>query len=79
MNICRDCGRIFDEPKKIVERHGLDEPPYEETYGCPSCGGAYTETFKCCGCSQYIFGQFVELCNGEYYCSDCYQEYDILD
>lgn len=29
MMICVECERVFDQPKHIVERHGLDTPPYE--------------------------------------------------
>ena len=29
MYICLDCGRIFEIPRKHIETHGLDSPPYE--------------------------------------------------
>lgn len=35
MMICVECERVFDQPNHIVERHGLDTPPYEEYDGCP--------------------------------------------
>lgn len=79
MFICRDCGRIFETPQQIIERHGLDSPPYEEFSGCPFCGGDYTETYVCCECGQFITGDFVELKNGEHYCNACYETYNILD
>lgn len=78
MYICRDCGTIFEEPKHYSETHGLDNPPYEEYSGCPECGGDYNETYMCSECGQYIFGDFVELKNGECYCSDCYMTDNII-
>ncbi len=41
---CLDCRATFDTPKRWVERHGLDGPPYEEWYGCPFCSGACEHT-----------------------------------
>ena len=61
MYICLDCGCIFENPRKYVETHGLDSPPYEEWSGCPSCGGVYTEARKCDGCEKWIDGEFVEI------------------
>lgn len=40
---CECCDITFDEPKKFIEKHGFDTPPYEEFYGCPGCGGGYVE------------------------------------
>lgn len=40
---CLDCDCIFENPKKFIERHGLDTPPYEEFFGCPVCGGSFEE------------------------------------
>ena len=37
MYVCKECGHLFEEPRKMVERHGLDSPPYEEFNVCPSC------------------------------------------
>ena len=35
---CEVCGCEFDDPKVAYETHGLDHPPYEKIYLCPSCG-----------------------------------------
>lgn len=35
---CNNCGEIFEEPKAIYERHGLEYPPFEKIYVCPECG-----------------------------------------
>lgn len=40
---CLDCGNKFETPKRYVERHGFDTPPFEEYHGCPKCGGAFEE------------------------------------
>ena len=73
MLICLDCGCVFDEPKHWIETHGLDSPPYEEWDGCPSCGGAYAETYKCDGCNDWICGTYAETKNGNKYCENCYE------
>ena len=38
MLICGECGSLFERARTIVERHGLDTPPYEELLVCPCCG-----------------------------------------
>ena len=73
MFICLDCGCVFDEPKHWIETHGLDSPPYEEWDGCPSCGGAYAETYKCEGCNDWLCGTYAETKNGNKYCENCYE------
>lgn len=73
MFICLDCGCVFDEPKYWIETHGLDSPPYEEWDGCPSCGGAYAETYKCDGCNDWLCGTYAETKNGNKYCENCYE------
>lgn len=73
MFICLDCGCVFDEPKHWIETHGLDSPPYEEWDGCPSCGGAYAETYKCDGCNDWLCGTYAETKNGNKYCENCYE------
>lgn len=73
MFICLDCGCVFDEPKYWIETHGLGSPPYEEWDGCPSCGGAYAETYKCDGCNDWLCGTYAETKNGNKYCENCYE------
>ena len=73
MYICLDCGWLFDEPHHYVETHGLDDPPYEEWDGCPYCGGAYDETYKCDSCGHWIDGKYVKLNNGDVFCENCYE------
>lgn len=35
--ICTDCNTEFEEPFIIIERHGLEAPPYEHIEVCPEC------------------------------------------
>lgn len=79
MYICLDCGKLFEEPRKYVETHGFDSPPYEEWYGCPECGGVYTETKRCDNCGRWIRGEYIKLDGGYYYCDNCYEVRDIGD
>jgi hypothetical protein len=64
---------MFEEGEQIewVERHGFDEPPYEECIGCPLCGGGYEETMACevCGSRQLredLYGGICDECIDEY-------------
>lgn len=34
---CYNCDATFEKPIKIINYHGLDEPPYEILMGCPAC------------------------------------------
>ena len=79
MYICLDCEEIFVFPKKYVELHDLDCPPYEEHNGCPNCGGTYVPTFECDCCGEYITGDYVEVDYGNFYCSNCYTLKNIGD
>ena len=79
MYICKNCAMLFDEPKRITERHGFDYGPYEEWYCCPFCGGDYEETMPCCECGEYITGRYAQLANDEVYCEDCFTIHDIRD
>jgi len=79
MYICLDCGAFFSATRKYIEKHGLDCPPYEETIGCPSCGGAYVDATKCDICGNYITSDYVETTNGDLYCENCYNIKSIED
>lgn len=79
MYLCLECGGLFEEPKKYIETHGLDTPPYEEWYGCPYCDGDYVTTEQCGLCGDWIAGQYVELKDGSFICEDCYLIKDIED
>ena len=77
--ICLDCDGLFTEPRKCVETHGLDTPPYEVFYICPYCGGDYAEAHECNVCGHYIHGEYIKLVSGERICENCYNKYTIGD
>ena len=54
---CHNCGKKFEQPDIVQERHGLGYPPYEDVTVCPYCHGYFEEMQKC------------EIC-GEYFCED---------
>ena len=76
MFICLKCNRLFEEPKRYVETHGLDTPPYEEYYGCRYCGSTYADAYECECCGRYIDSNYIKI-NDLRYCQDCYVEYEL--
>jgi hypothetical protein len=70
--ICLDCGQIFDAPRKMTERHGLKDGLFEQTCGCPGCGGAYVETIICSVCLEPITDEYIKTSDGQTICSECY-------
>jgi hypothetical protein len=79
MYICLDCEKIFDFPELWTEKHGLDNPPYEEWWGCPYCGGMYVEAIYCDRCTKPIIGDYVHIITGENICEDCFTFKNIED
>lgn len=73
MFICLDCGSTFTHPQHFIERHGFDYGPFEERDGCPKCGGACTEAYKCDCCGNFIDDTYIKTDDGNRYCLDCYQ------
>lgn len=71
MYICLNCDNVFEQSKHYIETHALDSPPYEEWGGCPKCGGAYSETWKCDICDRYICGDYVQVYRLKI-CEKCY-------
>lgn len=78
MYICLDCDELFEEPKRYVETHGLDYPPYETWKGCPYCGGVYEDAQECSRCGNWITGDCVYV-DGLVVCDNCYEEEDVED
>lgn len=72
MYLCLGCYELFEEPKKYVEKHGLDSPPYEEWYACPHCASNYVETFPCDCCGEYITWEYIKY-DDKTICADCYE------
>lgn len=69
MYICNECGKTFEEPKKVVERHGLDTPPYEEYSVCPHCWSGNCSIAQTCERCGTICG---DLTDGM--CDVCYED-----
>ena len=71
---CKDCGKLFDEPRTYIEDKtpygGMSEYGFIDTYtGCPKCGGIYEEVFLCESCNKY-----VDFVDDESICEDCCEE-----
>ena len=77
--LCIECYSLFDTPKAVVERHGLDTAPFEEYLACPECGGLFTTTTRCDICGEYITGEYAQLNNDMLVCENCYRISDIVD
>jgi hypothetical protein len=70
--ICEDCYYLCKNPIFLREDHGLDSPPYEETTGCPRCGGNLIDVRVCDNCGDYITGDYIQISTGECYCENCF-------
>jgi hypothetical protein len=69
---CHNCGRRFEEPDFVVERHGLDTPPYEKVAVCPYCHGYFDEMYQCKICGEW--NTDGELTSGV--CDECIYQHD---
>ncbi len=80
MLICVECEAVFETPKRVVERHGLDTPPYEEFDACPHCGGTNLHTAKQCDvCGAWLTGSYIVTLDGQRICDDCCLRRDVED
>lgn len=66
MYYCPECGYEFESPKKVVEKHGFEEPPFEIYLVCPKCKSTSfhlknTTHCRCCG-AKLTEGK-VEFCS----------------
>ena len=72
---CLNCNSTFTSPKKVLDKHGLDTPPYEKIKTCPFCNCSnYVENFECDLCKEPITGNYIKLSDGTVICSNCYTE-----
>lgn len=80
MMICVECERVFDQPKHIMERHGLDTPPYEEYDGCPYCFGTNIHPARQCDvCGKWLTGGYIKTFDRQRICDDCYTMRNVED
>lgn len=80
MLICVECGAVFEQAKRVVEKHGLDSPPYEEMMVCPSCGGRSIHPARQCDvCGEWLTGGYILTLDGTRICDDCYMRRDVED
>lgn len=69
---CDCCGAVFLNPVTIIDRHGLDEPPYEEVPVCPACGDpGFFEAIECDCCGEWVSIPYWITLDGHAYCADC--------
>lgn len=80
MLICVECGALFEQARTIIERHGLDSPPYEEFLDCPHCAETNIHQARRCDvCGEWILGGYVKTLDGERICDECYVSYEAGD
>lgn len=78
--ICKDCGKIFEEPKQYTEKLNSDKYPYHSWMGCPNdkcTGGNYEITLQCEVCKKYAKEEYITTEDGHVYCSKCYKRHVI--
>ncbi len=65
MYICKDCEKLFNKPKRVVEDEYYGSKLY--SYECPFCGGDFEEVVECLGCGKH-YGE-SDLTEG--FCPKC--------
>lgn len=81
MFVCLDCGCTFEKPIRWKEDRGecFGFPSYEEISGSPCCKSNYTESHRCNCCDEWIDDIYIKTDDGNRYCLDCYQVYQLGD
>jgi DNA-directed RNA polymerase subunit RPC12/RpoP len=69
---CHECDKRFEEPDFIVEKHGLETPPYEKIAVCPYCKGYFEAMYECKICGEWFTDE--ELTMGV--CDECIYQHD---
>lgn len=75
MYYCKNCRCEFEEPKIIIETHGLSSPPYESFCVCPFCRSTDFSEIRikyCHACGARLYGD-----NNTNYCNDSCRITDI--
>lgn len=82
MLVCLECGQVFDEDSVDIWEEGRGEywgtSCSEKISGCPCCKGPYTEAHRCTYCGDWINGDYIKI-NGDRYCENCYDKYELGD
>lgn len=80
MMFCFGCGSLFEQARRVIERHGLDSPPYEELLCCPRCGDTdIWQAHRCDLCGEWITEGYILTLNRDRICEECYTHYDVQD
>lgn len=79
MWICLECREVFEEPQRWEERHGFTYGPFEKWSGCPYCGEAYVEAYRCDCCDEWITGSYIKTDSGLRICENCYIDLEVGD
>ena len=79
MYFCLNCNEHFERADSYMERHGLDNPPYENILCCPYCNDTdIVETIPCDICGEPISENYIYIkSEGRNVCDNCYQEKEI--
>lgn len=76
MFYCLNCHKESEKLKKMVETHGLDEPPYEKIFVCPYCGSEnIIVKVACSNCGETITDDFIVVDDNPY-CDKCYARHN---
>lgn len=58
MQICLECGKVFEDDEIVHWQECVGEfwgfPAYKTFSGCPSCEGAYEDAEECENCGKYF-------------------------
>lgn len=73
---CLNCDAEFEVPIKVIEKHGLNYPPYEEYLGCPVCkSNEFEEAFPCERCGALVtYSEIIEYGSEPILCDLCYRD-----
>lgn len=78
---CNDCNNIFDKPQYIWEKNEFwGAVTSDKIEVCPICKSDNIELTdhlpKCECCNDICVGKYIKTDDGNYYCENCYLEYD---
>ena len=75
MNICLECGKVFEDSEishwKEDRGEYCGERAYENVSGCPYCKGDFREAIKCESCGEYFT---LDELDENHLCEDCRED-----